>query len=82
MQPPSDAERETIAKILRRLRRQKTAVGRQTFSAEELRDAMRREAFKQEMAGAQYVADLLDACDTLILAMEIKIIDTERFRGR
>ncbi len=82
MSAPTDFEKATIEKILRRMRRQTTAVNRQAFTIQQVLEGIRREAYEQERLGAQRTADLLDAADNVILTLQIKLADQERFRGR
>lgn len=73
---------ELDAKARERVTRRETCANGRKFTYAELLEALRREAYAQEVAGAQEMADVLDAAHNVILATVIKNQDQQRFRGR
>lgn len=78
MNTPTDHERATINKILLRLRGGVSAAGARSFTGEQVLEWLRREAYSQEVAGAQAMADLLDAAERFILALLVERAQARR----
>lgn len=77
----TDSERKSLERVLKRLRGSTSSNGRR-ITYGDLLDRLRQEAYRQERAGAQELADYLDAAHNVILGGFIEKQDREHFRSR